>query len=68
MMVIDLTNTRAVIEADGTVKCENCIGGGDYQKGCDSENEILVTQDDLKDPNKLIICDYCETEVKHLHE
>ena len=63
MTVIDLTNTRAVIEADGTVKCVNCIEGENYQKGCDSENEILVTQDDQKDPNKLIICDYCEAEV-----
>ena len=65
MAVIDLTNTRAVIKTDGTVKCVNCIEGGNYQKGCDSENEILVTQDDQKDPNKLIICDYCETEVNH---
>jgi hypothetical protein len=65
MTVIDLTNTRAVIESDGTVKCLNCIEDGDYQKGCDSENEILVAQDDLKDPNKLIICDYCETEVNY---
>jgi hypothetical protein len=65
MTVIDLTNTRAVIESDGTVKCVNCMEGGGYQKGCDSENEILVTQDDLRDPNKLIICDYCETEVNH---
>jgi hypothetical protein len=65
MMVIDLTNTRAVIKTDGTVKWLNCIEGENYQKGCDSENEILVTQDDFKDPNKLIICDYCETEVDH---
>ena len=65
MAVIDLTNTRAVIEADGTVRCVNCIAGENYQKGCDSEKEILVTQDDLKDPNKLIICDYCETEVNY---
>ena len=65
MTVIDLTNTRAVIESDGTVKCVNCIEGDDYQKGCHPEKEILVTQDDLRDPNKLIICDYCETEVNH---
>jgi hypothetical protein len=65
MTVIDLTNTRAVIESDGSVRCVNCIEGGDYQKGCDSENQILVTQKDLKDPNNLIICDYCETEVNH---
>ena len=65
MTVIDLTNTRAVIESDGTVKCVNCIKGGHYQKGCDSESEILLNQDDLKDPNKLIICDYCETEVNY---
>ena len=65
MTVIDLTNTRAVIESDGSVRCVNCIEGGNYQKGCDSENQILVTQEDLKDPNKLLICDYCETEVNH---
>ena len=63
MTVIDLTNTHAVIESDGNVKCVNCIEGGDYQKGCDSEKAILVSQDDLKNPNKLIICDYCEKEV-----
>ena len=63
MTVIDLTNTRAVIESDGTVKCINCIEGHDYQKGCDSKKEILVEQDYLKNPNKLIICDYCEKEV-----
>jgi hypothetical protein len=64
MTVIDLTNTCAVIEADGTVKCVNCIEGENYQKG-DSDKEILVIQDDLKDPSKLIICDYCEREVNH---
>lgn len=36
--------------------------GGDYQKGCDPEKEILVTQDDLKKPKNLCICDYCEKE------
>lgn len=28
--------------------------GGDYQKGCDREKEILVTQDDLKKTQQTI--------------
>ena len=63
MTVIDMINTRAIIRPDGKLKCVNCIGGGDYQKGCDPEKEILLTQDDLKNPNKLFVCDYCEKEL-----
>ena len=37
--------------------------GGDYQKGCDPEKEILINQDDLKKPKNLCLCDYCEKEI-----
>ena len=63
MTIIDLTNTCVVVESDGTVKCVNCIDGGDYQKGYAAKKETLVTRDDLKNSNTLIICDYCEKEV-----
>jgi hypothetical protein len=36
--------------------------GGDYQKWCDPEKEILVNQDDIKKPTNLCLCDYCEKE------
>ena len=63
MTIIDLHNIRAIVEADGKVRCVNCINGGDYGKGCKPTDEILVSQNDLEDPEKLYICDYCEKEL-----
>ncbi len=63
MTIIDLLNIRAIVEADGKVRCMNCIDGDDYRKGCDPKDEILVSRDDLEDPEKLYICDYCEKEL-----
>ena len=60
MSVIDLTNERAIVEADGRVRCINCIEGRDYWQGCAPIKEILVSQNDLEDQGKLYICDYCE--------
>ena len=60
MAVIDLTGVRAVVEADGKVRCMNCIDGEDYWKGFDPQKEILVTQDDLENTDKLYICECCE--------
>ena len=62
MTIIDLSNIRAIVEVDGKVRCVNCIDGGDYRKGCEPTDEILVSQDDLEDPEKLYICDYWEKE------
>lgn len=62
MTIIDLHNIRAIVEADGKVRCVNCIDGGDYAKGCEPTDEILVSQNDLEDSEKLYICDYCEEE------
>lgn len=62
MPVIDLSNVKAVFEADGKIRCINCIDGGSYWKGCDPDNELLITQEDLENPEKLYICDYCEEE------
>lgn len=63
MTIIDLFNIRAIVEADGKVRCVNCIDGGDYWKGCEPSNEILVSQNDLEDSEKLYICDYCDKEL-----
>jgi hypothetical protein len=63
MTIIDLFNIRAIVEADGKVRCVNCIDGGDYRKGCEPTDEILVGGDDLKDPDKLYVCDFCENEI-----
>lgn len=63
MTVIDLTKVEAVVEADGKVKCKNCVDGSDYWKGCDPVKEILLTEDDVENTEKLYICDYCEEEL-----
>lgn len=63
MTIIDLFNIRAIVEADGKVRCVNCIDGDDYRKGCEPTDEILVSQNDLEDSEKLYICDYCEKEL-----
>ena len=60
MSVIDLTNERVVVEADGSTRCMNCIEGQDYWKGSRPSEEIFVSKDDLQDPERLYICDYCE--------
>jgi hypothetical protein len=60
MAVIALTDVKAVVEADGQVRCVNCIDGEDYWKGLDPKKEILVTQEDLENPDKLYVCDCCE--------
>ena len=60
MPVIDLTDVRAVVESDGNVRCLNCIDGDTYWKGFDPQKEIIVTKDDLENPDKLYVCDCCE--------
>lgn len=62
MVIIDLSTVKAVVEANGKVRCINCIDGKDYWKGCDPNKELLVTQEDLEDPDRLYICDYCDEE------
>jgi hypothetical protein len=64
MPVIDLTDVKAVVETDGQVRCVNCIDGEDYWKGFDSQKEILVTQDDLENSDKLYVCDCCEQKLQ----
>jgi hypothetical protein len=63
MTIIDLSNIRAIVEADGKVRCMHCINGGNYRKGCEPTDEIMLSQDDLEDPEKLYVCDYCEEEL-----
>ena len=63
MAIIDLANVRAIVEVDGKVRCINCIDGADYWKGCHPKDEILVGREDLEDPDKLYIYDYCEKEL-----
>ena len=60
MSIIDLAHDRAIIEADGTIRCRNCIDGRDYSKGCAPIKEISVGRDDLENHEQVYICDYCE--------
>ena len=63
MTTIDLLNIRAIVETDGKVRCVNCIDGCNYRKGCEPTDEILLSKDDLEDPEKLYICDHCEKQL-----
>ena len=63
MPIIDLANIRAIVEADGKVRCITCIDGENYRKGCEPTDEILVSQGDIDNADKLYICDYCEKEL-----
>ncbi len=59
MTITDLFNILAIVEADGKLRCVNCIDGGDYRKGCEPTDEILVGGEELEDPEKLYVCDCC---------
>ena len=63
MPIIDLTNVRAIVEADGKVRCINCIDGENYRLGCEPTEEVLVSDSDIENPDKLFICDYCEKQL-----
>lgn len=63
MPIIDLTKIRAIVEADGKVRCIACIDGESYRKGCDPTDEIVLDQNDIENEEKLYICDYCEKEL-----
>ena len=63
MPIIDLTTIRAIVEADGKVRCISCIDGGNYRKGCDPTDETVISKSDIENPDKLYICDYCQEEL-----
>ena len=63
MPIIDLTKIRAIVEADGKLRCIACIDGENYRKGCDPTDEILLSRSDIENADKLYICDYCEKQL-----
>lgn len=46
-----------IYEEDGSIKCRDCMENGDW-KGLSKEN--IIIDDDIKDGNQLLYCDYCE--------
>jgi hypothetical protein len=63
MAIIDLANIRAIVEADGKVRCISCIDGENYRLGCEPAEEVLISASDIENPDKLFICDYCQNQL-----
>ena len=63
MAVYDITNARAVVEADGKIRCINCVDNQECWKGLKPRSEILLSKEDLENLEKFYICDYCEKEL-----
>jgi hypothetical protein len=62
MTVIDITKDLMVNEVASNVKCVRCGQYGDHAKGVALKGEMFFTEYDLKNPNKVYVCDLCETE------
>jgi hypothetical protein len=62
MTVIDITKDSMVKEVSGTVRCVKCGEYADQLKGFAPKDEIFFTEYDLKNPQKVYLCDHCETE------
>ena len=62
MTVIDLTKDSMVNEVSDTVRCMKCGEYGDQSKGFAIKSEMFIPEHDLKNPNRVYICDHCETE------
>jgi hypothetical protein len=62
MTVIDITKDSMVNEVADEVRCLKCGEYGDREKGFTLKHEMFFTEYDLKNANKLYVCDHCEAE------
>ena len=57
MEVYEIDDLVGIYEKDGSVKCRDCMEDEDW---IDLKQEIIITEDDVKNAEESFFCDYCE--------